>query len=221
MMKDPNQAYNCYTPIPEHTISNLSTDAFGCHHVTVKNLKTSETRTYKVSYCAILIGARPNLRFISGISKHQARTIISPRSSFLHAEQYQCHMTRKLAWLKSLCEKCKHFNISDWNRRLTPIEFRQRVCGHSTSKTCESNRTCNNEDLNVCQVDDSGIGLGIEPFKPIDSKTNQIDVDKFTNEVQGMPKGIFAMGPLVGDNFVRFIPGGALAITSTLHQEND
>ncbi|XP_055858823.1 oxidative stress-induced growth inhibitor 1-like isoform X2 [Episyrphus balteatus] len=204
MMKDPSQTYDCYTPVPEHAISKLTTDAFGCHLVTVKNLKTSETTTYEVSYCAILIGARPNLRFISCISKHPARKIIPLKCTYPHAEQYQNQMTRKLAWLKNLCEKCKNFNICDWNRRLTPIEHCQRVYDNSNNK-----------------IYDSGIGLGLEPSKPIDSKTNQIDVDKYTNEVQRMPKGLFAMGPLVGDNFVRFIPGGALAITSTLHQEND
>ncbi|XP_055916929.1 oxidative stress-induced growth inhibitor 2-like [Eupeodes corollae] len=220
MMKDPSQTYNCYTPVPEHTISKLSTDVFGSHLVTVKNLKTSETTTYEVSYCAILIGARPNLRFISDITKHPARQIIPPKCSYPHAEQYQTQMTRKLTWLKNICEKCKHFNICDWNRKLTPIEYRQRL--YSTKKTCECNKAGNNEDsLSLCHLDDSGIGLGIEPTKPIDSKTNQIDVDKYTNEVHRMPKGLFAMGPLVGDNFVRFIPGGALAITSTLHQEND
>jgi len=52
-------------------------------------------------------------------------------------------------------------------------------------------------------------------------KNNQIAVDKFTNEIERVPKGLFALGPLVGDNFVRFIPGGALAITAALNKEND
>ena len=29
-----------------------------------------------------------------------------------------------------------------------------------------------------------------------------------------MHRGLYAMGPLVGDNFVRFLQGGALGITS-------
>lgn len=219
MMKDPNQIYYCYTPVPEHTILKLTTDAFGCHLVTVKNVNTLETTTYEVSFCAILIGARPNLRFISGINKHPTRKILPLKCAYPHAEQYQNHMTRKLAWLKNLCEKCKNFNICDWK---IPIEYCQRVNNQSNAQICECNRSKTNDDsTRVCQFDDSGIGLGIEPSKPIDSKTNQIEVDEYTNEVQRMPKGIFAMGPLVGDNFVRFIPGGALAITSTLHQEND
>ena len=33
-------------------------------------------------------------------------------------------------------------------------------------------------------------------------------------------RGLYAMGPLVGDNFVRFLQGGALAITSNIIKTN-
>lgn len=33
------------------------------------------------------------------------------------------------------------------------------------------------------------------------------------------PPGLYALGPLVGDNFVRFIIGGALAITSHIYKQ--
>lgn len=222
MMKEPNQRYNCYTPVSEHTIIKLTTDAFNCHLVTVKNLKTLETTTYEVSYCAILIGARPNLSFISGLNKQPVRKIIPHKYTYFHAEQYQNQMTRKLVWLKNLCEKCKKFNICDWNRRFTSIENCQRLCGHNNNnKICEG-KTCIDDELSrICQHDETGISFGLEPSKPIDNKNNRIEVNHYSNEVQGMPKGLFAIGPLVGDNFVRFIPGGALAITSALHQEND
>ncbi|EDO63534.1 AGAP011389-PA, partial [Anopheles gambiae str. PEST] len=60
----------------------------------------------------------------------------------------------------------------------------------------------------------SGLGLGEDPTKPIDCKNNPIEVDKYTNAVlRTAHPGLYAMGPLVGDNFVRFIPGGALCIT--------
>ncbi len=50
-----------------------------------------------------------------------------------------------------------------------------------------------------------------DDYVPI-GRNNPVDIDLFTNEVVDAP-GVYAMGPLVGDNFVRFLLGGALAIT--------
>lgn len=42
-------------------------------------------------------------------------------------------------------------------------------------------------------------------------------MDPFTNKVVAADgPGMYAMGPLVGENFVRFLKGGALAIASDL-----
>ncbi|XP_034030704.1 oxidative stress-induced growth inhibitor 2 [Thalassophryne amazonica] len=57
--------------------------------------------------------------------------------------------------------------------------------------------------------------LGLDPAKPISCKQNPIDIDPYTFECTREP-GLFAMGPLVGDNFVRFLKGGALGIASCL-----
>ncbi|XP_040581729.1 oxidative stress-induced growth inhibitor 1 isoform X2 [Lepeophtheirus salmonis] len=56
--------------------------------------------------------------------------------------------------------------------------------------------------------------LGILPDQPI-SRDNPIYIDTYTHECISHP-GVYAMGPLVGDNFVRFLQGGALAISSDL-----
>lgn len=40
-----------------------------------------------------------------------------------------------------------------------------------------------------------------------------MEVDVFTYEVENAPrKGLYAVGPLAGDNFVRFILGGAYGV---------
>ena len=57
--------------------------------------------------------------------------------------------------------------------------------------------------------------LGLDPTKPISCKQNPIDIQPYTFECTKEP-GLFAMGPLVGDNFVRFLKGGALGIASCL-----
>ncbi|XP_011165624.1 oxidative stress-induced growth inhibitor 1 [Solenopsis invicta] len=62
-------------------------------------------------------------------------------------------------------------------------------------------------------LEGGGMGLGKFKDKPIDSKSNPIEIDDFTYEVTNAPiKGLYALGPLVGNNFVRFVLGGALGI---------
>ncbi|XP_070193518.1 oxidative stress-induced growth inhibitor 1-like isoform X2 [Littorina saxatilis] len=62
-----------------------------------------------------------------------------------------------------------------------------------------------------------GRDLGVVPKWPIDSKHNPIDVDPFSYQ-STHEQGLFAMGPLVADNFVRFGIGGALGIANHLSQ---
>lgn len=62
--------------------------------------------------------------------------------------------------------------------------------------------------------------LGVKKNIPIDSKNNTVDINKLNHRVNGF-EGLYALGPLAGDNFVRFLPGGALAIVSDLYKKND
>ena len=59
--------------------------------------------------------------------------------------------------------------------------------------------------------------LGIVPDQPIHTKTNPVDVDPYSFQCEYFPS-LYAAGPLVGDNFVRFVLGGALGITKSLLQ---
>ncbi|XP_057325558.1 oxidative stress-induced growth inhibitor 2-like [Microplitis mediator] len=57
--------------------------------------------------------------------------------------------------------------------------------------------------------------LGKVEDKPISGRSNPIRVDDFTYEVIKSPrKGLYAIGSLVGDNFVRFILGGAFGVAA-------
>ncbi|CAN9512620.1 unnamed protein product [Ophioblennius macclurei] len=70
---------------------------------------------------------------------------------------------------------------------------------------------------NLSFLRDNGRPLGARPDEPITCRRNPIEVDPFTNEVVAAEgRGLYAMGPLVGENFVRFLKGGALAIASDL-----
>uniref|UniRef100_A0A182QJY1 FAD/NAD(P)-binding domain-containing protein n=1 Tax=Anopheles farauti TaxID=69004 RepID=A0A182QJY1_9DIPT len=258
MMKDSNRKHDLYTPLPEHTIVDLAI-AGDSRRVTVQHLKTGERRELDVSYCAILIGSRPDLRFISTITGHDAKcgdpstcpppTVIvcpdtetedettlnacfgrspaQPLTMWMFTEQLlsSC-LGRKLYWLKNMCAKCKHINLTDkprYNKQQQQQHQQQQYNAlNSVPPTCPHHQQQQDEKLAVSLSAASGMGLGEDPAKPIDCKNNPIDVDKYTNAVLRTPyAGLYAMGPLVGDNFVRFIPGGALSITAALHKHTD
>ena len=58
--------------------------------------------------------------------------------------------------------------------------------------------------------------LGLVSEQPIHTKKNPVDIDSYSFECEILPS-LYALGPLVGDNFVRFVLGGALGITKSLH----
>ncbi|XP_056618812.1 oxidative stress-induced growth inhibitor 2 [Triplophysa dalaica] len=68
---------------------------------------------------------------------------------------------------------------------------------------------------NLFFLKEQGQYLGSDPSRPISCKQNPIDINPYTFECNAEP-GLFAMGPLIGDNFVRFLKGGALGIASCL-----
>nr|XP_056718592.1 oxidative stress-induced growth inhibitor 1 [Euleptes europaea] len=68
---------------------------------------------------------------------------------------------------------------------------------------------------NLSYLPNNGVDLAVDCEQSVSSKRNPIDVDPFTYE-SVHEKGLYAMGPLAGDNFVRFVQGGALAIANSL-----
>lgn len=225
MMQNSSKRYENYTPYPEHTISDIcqSATSNGGHIVNLQHLKTGETTVIEVSFCTILIGSRPDLRFLSNsINKNHnnlnSNVISLSDDSTDGLELRKCN--KRMSWLKSLCAKCKHINLCDrttGNGTFNKKNEYKKLCGH--------NRICNGYEINLDDKNDvlsGALGLGEDQTKPIDCKSNPIAVNKYTNQLLNTSaKGLYAMGPLVSDNFVRFIPGGALAITSALHKEND
>ncbi|XP_077429940.1 oxidative stress induced growth inhibitor 1 [Vanacampus margaritifer] len=70
---------------------------------------------------------------------------------------------------------------------------------------------------NLSFLPEQGRPLGVRPDEAVTCRRNPIDVDPFTNRVVAADgPGMYAMGPLVGENFVRFLKGGALAIASDI-----
>lgn len=249
MMRNPREKYDLYQAIPESTLKEIKT-ANGCHYVTVQKTNHEEL-TFEVSYCAILIGSRPNLSFISNLPKNSfnfndghnninINNNSSNNNSSNNNNSNNCKnnnsnnnndnvtdnfAVRSLRRLKIFCEKCRHLNICFGNRNRNNLlnSFIEDNNNIAQNKNCLQQKYCECDYLSTVvdrkDVDDSGYGIGDDPKKPIDCKNNPIAVNKFTNELLNVPAGVFAMGPLVGDNFVRFIAGGALSISSYIFSE--
>lgn len=227
MMKDPNRNYDLYTPLPEHTIVDLYPIPMnhGCHKVTVQHLKTGEKHEIEVSFCAILIGSRPDLRFLNGIE-----SLVEPESVYhdtsreiisLHDLALRTLITKKLLWFKNFCIKCRTTGLCEKNFKKN-LKVCKKLCvdGLDFKHGVNNNKLLTqNQDIVETKRKLRSFGLGEDPTKPVDCKNNTIAVDRYTYEVMKVQRNLYAMGPLAGDNFVRFIPGGALAITADLHRK--
>lgn len=62
---------------------------------------------------------------------------------------------------------------------------------------------------------DIQLNIGIHPGMMIDCKRNPLAINFATHE-SVRQSGLYALGPLVGENFVRFLQGGALAVSNHL-----
>lgn len=213
MMKNSQNQYELYRALPEHTIFDIQT-LNGNRFVTVQNLKTGAQHVIEVSYCAVLIGSRPDLNLLSNVSSSakEIKTLSITDDNISESSLdilNPCKLfSKKLMWFKNMCAKC-HVILN--------------LCSRKPNNKLDVNSTLINMrcrcENSVPQINKhNGVGFGEDPKKPIDCKSNPIAVNKYSYRIMHAPEGLYALGPLVGDNFVRYIPGGALAITSALHK---
>ncbi|XP_036387485.1 oxidative stress induced growth inhibitor 1 [Megalops cyprinoides] len=71
---------------------------------------------------------------------------------------------------------------------------------------------------NLSFLPENGQPLSLNPQEAVSCRRNPLDVEPYTYESLHEP-GLYAMGPLVGENFVRFLKGGALAIATHLSRK--
>ncbi|KAJ8868956.1 hypothetical protein PR048_030497 [Dryococelus australis] len=64
------------------------------------------------------------------------------------------------------------------------------------------------------------LNLAGDSSRPVDCHANPVQVELFSYAAVRAPEGMYAMGPLVGDNFVRFIQGGTLAVATDIHKNS-
>ena len=217
MMRNAREKYDLYQAIPESTLKEIKTSSNGQRHLVTIQRNNQEDLIMEVSYCAILIGSRPDLSFLSNIKGQSINHVNNSSSDSNNVSSNEIvtenFVIRSLRRLKIFCEKCRHLNLCFGNRNL----LNSLITEDSKKEACECEEFLINDQQTQPrrQIDDSGIGFGDDLKKPIDCKNNPIAVNKFTNEFLHVP-GVFALGPLVGDNFVRFIGGGAISIATYL-----
>lgn len=217
MMRNAREKYDLYHAMPESFLKEIKTVG-NRHLVTIQRTNHDEV-TFDVSYCAILIGSRPDLSFLSNITTKGCNGALNHVNNInvTHNEIVtENFVVRGLRRLKIFCEKCRHLNLCFGNRSRN--NNNNNLLNSLIEDTTKKEQQCECEEFLIPEAqkrDDSGIGYGEDPQKPVDCKNNPIAVNKYSNEFLHVP-GVFALGPLVGDNFVRFIAGGALSISAYL-----
>lgn len=184
--------------------------------VKLLNLHTNETTDIIVSTIGVFIGSKPDLFFLQtnfDLNRMDLSSCKCIQSKKIEEKRFVKNHWFYLKTVLQSIQNCK-----------SRYFFADDKCG------CEDNCTCDVipysemvEKKIKCECArvstlTNGIGFGLDGTKPVDSR-NPIAIDKGTHELVKAPKGVYALGPLTGDTFVRFIPGGALAIVSHIHRD--
>lgn len=201
MMRNSKVEHEFYKPMPETKIKEIKS-INDKHFVTVQNLNNEESLTFEVSCCSVFIGSRPDLQILNNVKPLSKLESVKDFDQLSLSDENV--PMRTLKRLKLFYEKCLHINLC--------FGFSKRSLMNTAV-----------EDINGCEAfeaKDEVLGFCEDKSKPVDIRNNVLAVNKFSNELLNVPKGIFACGPLVGDNFVRFISGGSLLICSAILKEN-
>lgn len=231
MCDGPSGNHENYTPYPHHVIVDVTPhphtsptphklhdiDTMQLKKVKLLNLHTNETTEILVSTIGVFIGSKPDLFFLQ----------TNFDLNCIDLKSCNCMQTKKI--------EEKQFFKNHWLYFKTVLQSIQNCKSRyffADKCSCEENCTCDVipyseviEDKMNCQCESvgplsNGIGFGIDGTKPVDSR-NPIAIDKSTHELLNAPKGMYALGPLTADNFVRFIPGGALALVAHIHTDKE
>ncbi|KAJ8710405.1 hypothetical protein PYW07_009771 [Mythimna separata] len=226
---------------PTHKLNadDIEDYALSLKRVKLLNLNTKEVTEIQVYLIGVFIGAKPDLFFLQtnfldciDIKIDCAKCIDESKMTKRKIEEKQCFLKNHWHYIKSMLgqsiQSCKsrYLNYSEINgntdtKCVVPACNKRNNEKNSIDK-CQIIPYPNEVKINcTCDVVNpysSGLGFGIDPKKAVDGRANPIAIDRSSHEILNAPEGMYALGPLTADNFVRFIPGGALAIVSHMHQ---
>lgn len=209
------------TPEPSHL--NLNSEDIDEYKLTLKrvqllDIKTNETIELFVNLICVFIGSKPDLNYLQ--TNYNSNTNVTEKS---------CQKCLEEKAKRKMDEKC--FLKNHWMYLKTMLgqsiqSCKSRYLSLNDKCICDENTKCDLKSVPYDEVECScdnkpyanGIGFGVEADKPVDSR-NPVAVDKSSHEMLNAPKGMYAIGPLTADNFMRFIPGGALAVVAHMHKD--
>lgn len=234
---------------PKLTSDDIEDYALTLKTVKLLDLKTQEITEIQVYVVGVFIGSKPDLSFLQTNyldyfdDKIDCDKCADEAIAQRKIEEKQCFLKNHWLYIKSMLGqsiqicKSRYLNQTEINGNGdTKCELKD-CNGRNDSEMEKSDRDFDridkmkiipyNDDDNIkCQCDmmnpyASGLGFGVDPKKPVDGRNNPIAIDRTTHEILNAPRGMYALGPLTADNFVRFIPGGALAIVADIHKKNE
>ncbi|XP_063897396.1 oxidative stress-induced growth inhibitor 1 [Helicoverpa armigera] len=209
--------------------------------VKLLNVNTNQITEVKVHLIGVYIGSKPDLFFLQtnyldciNIKIDCTKCIDQTKISQRKIEEKQCFLKNHWHFIKSMLgqsiQSCKsrYLNYSEINGNTDTKCVLPDCNKRPKDKDSEIIDKCqiipySDEEKVKCTCDEmspysAGLGFGLDPEKPVDGRNNPIAIDKSTHEILNGPEGMYALGPLTADNFMRFIPGGALALVSHMHQ---
>lgn len=232
MCDGPNGKHTNYTSLADHVIVDVTTDSSPAlsdvdtpKYVKLLNLNTNEIKEITVFIIVILIGSKPDLHFLQGNFNISllGQKCLKCKKKQSEYEQQNGFLKNRWHYLKGVIgqsiQNCK-------SRYLNYTEINGNTNDKCEIEDCKTNLRINgkvDDNLNdkcdcECNPYSDGIGYGVDEKKPVDCRSNPLAIDKSTHEMLNGPKGMYALGPVTADNFIRFLPGGALAIVSHLHK---
>jgi hypothetical protein len=149
-------------------------------------------------------------------------------SRHLHLQNKSHHHQHHLNELK---EECETQQLSQNNNCFKCVENDTSLMNYKSSMPL----TVSNDDQTEIKISYACVLIGFAPdldflpeemvnelaldaSKRMNLKDNPVGINPFTHESMKF-KNLYAMGPLVGDNFVRFGTGGALAIFACIYRQ--
>lgn len=220
--------YENYTSYPHHVIVDITNhtspptphkmrdlDPVQFKKVKLLDILTNETTEVVVSMIGVFIGSKPDLFFLQ--TNFDLNCIDLKSCSCIQNKKIEEKQFFKNHWMyfKTVLQSIQNCKSRYFSDKCSCEDNCQ--CSTSYSEVIENQIRCQCQPVSPLT---NGIGFGVDGSKPVDSR-NPIAIDKSTHALLNAPKGVYALGPLTADNFVRFIPGGALALVAHIHRDNE
>ncbi|CAD0205267.1 unnamed protein product [Chrysodeixis includens] len=230
------------TPVAEArcdiNADDLEELALGLKRVKLLNTHTKAVTEVETRLIGVFIGSKPDLSFLQTNfldcidikidctkcnDESKVKRKIDEKQSFL---KNHWHYIKSMLGQSIQSCKSRYLNYSEINGN-TDTKCEVPDCNklkkNGLMDKCQIIPYSEKEETVQCSCDSmnpytSGLGFGTDPKKAVDGRNNPIAIDKSSHEILNAPAGLYALGPLTADNFVRFIPGGALALVAHMHQ---